>query len=121
MVASEPAPSMLSPNASPTPLVAASPSQVSLSVPHREKHRPYCLTLIPGLGIAVTAVAVMTLVALIFLIRRKSRELGDSDIVDKASSKAFTQPPRKFLEGTILLTFIYPKRNLVTFSLHGVV
>ncbi|GFS40016.1 protein kinase superfamily protein [Actinidia rufa] len=97
--ASEPAPSMLSPNASPTPLVAASPSQVSLSVPLREKHRPYRLTLIPGLGIAVTAAAVMTLVALIFLIRRKSRELGDSDIVDKASSKAFTQPPRKFPEG----------------------
>ncbi|PSS02705.1 Receptor-like protein kinase [Actinidia chinensis var. chinensis] len=97
--ASEPAPSMLSPNASPTPLVAASPSQVSLSVPPREKHRPYRLTLIPGLGIAVSAAAVMTLVALIFLIRRKSRELGDSDIVDKASSKTFTQPPRKFPEG----------------------
>ncbi|XP_057464590.1 probable receptor-like protein kinase At1g49730 isoform X2 [Actinidia eriantha] len=95
-----PAPSMLSPNASPTPLVAASPSQVSSSVPLREKHRPYRLTLIPGLGIAVTAAAVMTLVALIFLIRRKSRELGDSDIIDKASSKAFTQPPRKFPEGS---------------------
>ncbi|XP_057488138.1 probable receptor-like protein kinase At1g49730 isoform X1 [Actinidia eriantha] len=97
--ASEPAPSMISPNASPTPLVAASPRQLSLNVPLREKHYPYRLTLIPGLGIAVTAVAVMMLVALIFLIRRKSRELGDSDIVDKASSKAFTQPPRKFLEG----------------------
>ncbi|KAK7836663.1 putative receptor-like protein kinase [Quercus suber] len=59
------------------------------------------LTLIPGIGLAVTATAVMMLVVLVFLIRRKSRELEDSEKLDKTSSKAFppSWPVRKFQEG----------------------
>lgn len=58
----------------------------------------------PGLGIAVTVVAVMMLVVLLFLIRRKKRELEFSDTIDKSSSKAFGQLPRRFPEGRILIT-----------------
>ncbi|KAL7206511.1 hypothetical protein ACSBR2_019263 [Camellia fascicularis] len=97
--ASEPSPSLLSPEASPSPLVAASPGQLSLSPRLNETHHLFHLTLLPCLGIAVTAVAVMSLVVLIFLIRRKRRELEDSETIDKSSSKGYTQPPRKFLEG----------------------
>ncbi|KAG5526460.1 hypothetical protein RHGRI_032659 [Rhododendron griersonianum] len=99
MTPSDQTPSLSSPQASPSPLVASSPSQVSLTVPLKQKHHVYHLTLIPGLGIAVTAVAVMMLVVLIFLIQRKSRELENSDAIDKASSKAFSQLPRRFQGG----------------------
>ncbi|XAR59442.1 Non-specific serine/threonine protein kinase [Bertholletia excelsa] len=54
-----------------------------------------------GVGIAVIAITVVILGILIFLIHRKSRELDDSEITDKASSKAFSQPPRKFPEGPL--------------------
>ncbi|KAL6964018.1 hypothetical protein U1Q18_035025 [Sarracenia purpurea var. burkii] len=96
MLASGLSPSSLSPEASPSPLVSASPCQLSSTVP--QKHHPYRLTLIPGLGIAVTAVAVMMLAVLIYLTRRKSRELEDSETIDKASSKSFTHLPRRFPE-----------------------
>ncbi|XP_059647801.1 probable receptor-like protein kinase At1g49730 isoform X2 [Cornus florida] len=95
----EPPPALLSPKASPSPLVADSPSQLTLSAPLSKSHHHYHLTLIPVIGIAVTAVAVMMLVVLIFLIHRKSRELEGSETIDKSSSKAFPQPSRKFQEG----------------------
>lgn len=97
-------PSTFSPEASPTPVIAASPSQRSMSVPFRENHHHYRLSLVPGVGIAVTVVALMMLVVLIFLIRRKSRELEDSDNTDKRS-KAFSRPSRKFQEGNIPISF----------------
>ncbi|CAB4290507.1 unnamed protein product [Prunus armeniaca] len=53
---SEPS-SSSTPKASPSPLVASSPSQHSLGLPLNEKHHSYHLTMVPGIGIAVTAVA----------------------------------------------------------------
>ncbi|KDP32267.1 hypothetical protein JCGZ_14788 [Jatropha curcas] len=98
---SEPSPSGISPEASPSPLVAASPSQLMLGVTLNESHHPYHLTLIPGIGVAVTVVAVMMLIVLMVLIRRKRKELEESENIDGTSSKAF--PPsrtmRKFQEG----------------------
>ncbi|KAA8536205.1 hypothetical protein F0562_028683 [Nyssa sinensis] len=96
---SEPSPSLLSPEASPSPLAAASPNQLSLGVLLNKNYHPYHLKLIHGVGIAVIAAAIMMLVVLIFLIRRKNRELEDSETIDKMSSKAFPQPTRKFQEG----------------------
>ncbi|KAL9417858.1 hypothetical protein AB3S75_040783 [Citrus x aurantiifolia] len=98
---SEPSSSMLAPKASPSPLVAVSPSQHMLAVPQNENHHPYHLTLIPGIGIAVTALAVILLMVLIILIRRKSRELEDPENLDKTSLKPFPPPRslRKFQEG----------------------
>lgn len=91
---SELSPSSLTPEVSPSPVVAASPN----------KRHPYRLTLIPGVGLAVTAAAVLTLVVLIFLIRRKSRELEDTGNIDKTSSKTFPPPWHvwKFQEGMTL-------------------
>ncbi|WRX13607.1 Protein kinase domain - like 10 [Theobroma cacao] len=97
----ESSPSLPAPKASPSPLVAASPSQLMLGVPPKQKHHNYHLTLIPGVGIAVTVAAVMMLIILVVLIRRKSRELEDSESMDKNSSKLFSspRPMRKFQEG----------------------
>lgn len=114
MFALDRSPSLSSPLASPSPLVASSPSQLSLTVPLKQKHHAYHLTLIPGLGIAVTVVAVMVLVVLAFLIRWKRRELENSDTIDKASSKAFGQLPRRFQGGRIFFTC-----HMVSIYRHG--
>ncbi|MCD7456320.1 hypothetical protein HAX54_031273 [Datura stramonium] len=90
-----PSPSQLSPEVSPSPPVAASPTQFSSSTPDKENHHPYHLTLVPVVGIVVTVVAVLMLLILIVLIWRKSKQLEDSD---KISSKSFTQPPKRFQE-----------------------
>ncbi|KAF2321123.1 hypothetical protein GH714_034156 [Hevea brasiliensis] len=60
------------PGASPRPLVADSPSQVVLGVTLNDNHHPFHLTLIPGVGIAVTVIAVTMLIVLV-LIRRKHK------------------------------------------------
>ncbi|XVE93383.1 hypothetical protein REPUB_Repub01dG0187100 [Reevesia pubescens] len=86
----------------PAPKASPSPSQLILGVPPKQKHHTYHLTLIPGVGIAVTVAALMFLIVLVVLIRRKSRELEDSESMDKNSSKLFPspRPMRKFQEGT---------------------
>lgn len=100
-IVSEPSPSTLSPKASPSPPVASSPGQLSLSVPIKGNHHRNHLSLVPALGIVVTVVATMMLVVLIFLIRGKSRELKDADITDK-NTRTFPQPTRKYQEGILL-------------------
>ncbi|GMY06062.1 probable receptor-like protein kinase At1g49730 [Fagus crenata] len=121
----EPSPSSLTPEASPSPLVAASPKQLTWGTPLTKNHHPYHLTLIPGIGLAVTAVAVMMLVVLVFLIRRKSRELGDSENIDKTSSKAFppSWPVRKFQEGpsSMFRKFSYKEIKKATGSFNTII
>ncbi|GMI78777.1 hypothetical protein like AT3G19300 [Hibiscus trionum] len=99
---SESSPSPPAPKVSPSPLVAASPTQLVLGVPQKQNRHTYHLTIIPGIGIAVTVAAVMMLMVLVVLIRRKKRELEDSESTDKNSSKLFPspRPMRKFHEGT---------------------
>ncbi|XP_015871518.2 probable receptor-like protein kinase At1g49730 isoform X2 [Ziziphus jujuba] len=99
---SEPAPSLITPEASPSPLIAASPSHNLSALPLNQNHHSYHLTLIPAVGIGVTVVAVIMLVVLVILIRKKSRELGDCENIDKTSSKTFppSRPARKFQEGS---------------------
>ncbi|KAL3515287.1 hypothetical protein ACH5RR_022189 [Cinchona calisaya] len=92
-------PSLLSPQVSPSPPFAASPSQLSLTAPLKEKGHPYHLTLLPGVGIAITIMALVMLAVLIFLIRRKNKELESSDTVDKMYLKIFRHPTRKLQEG----------------------
>ncbi|QCD83247.1 chitin elicitor receptor kinase 1 [Vigna unguiculata] len=97
----ESTPSLPAPKASPSPPVSDGPSQPLLSAPLKGKHHSYRLTLVPGIAIAVTAVAVITLIVLIVLIRQKSRELDKSDNFGKPCSK--TLPPCttwKFQEGS---------------------
>ncbi|XP_059448527.1 probable receptor-like protein kinase At1g49730 [Corylus avellana] len=120
---SEPAPS-LQPVASPSPLVAESPHQLMLGIASTKNHHRYHLTLIPGVGIAVTAVAVMMLVVLVFLIRRKNRELEDSENMDKTSSKAFPpRPVRKFQEvpSSMFRKFTYKEIKKATDNFNTVI
>ncbi|KAK9266196.1 hypothetical protein L1049_012529 [Liquidambar formosana] len=119
-----PSPSSLTPRASPTPLVAASPSQLVLDMPLNNKHHPFHLTLIPVVGIAVTGVAVMMLLVLIFLIRRKNRELKDFEDTDKTSSKAIPpRPIRKFQEGSssMFRKFSYKETKKATDNFNTVI
>ncbi|KAK9044305.1 hypothetical protein V6N11_072616 [Hibiscus sabdariffa] len=110
------------PKASPSPLVAATPTQLILGVPPSQKHHEYRLTSILGIGIAVTVAAVMVLIVLVVLIRKKSRELEDSDSTDKNSSKLFPthRPVQKFQEGSLSMFQKYSyketKRATCSFS-----
>lgn len=106
MIISESSPSLVAPETSPSPLVAASPSQLMIGGTQNGQnrtHHSYHLTLIPGIGIAVTATAFMMLIVLVVLICRKSRELEYSGNTDKPSMKSFPPPQsiRKFQEGLI--------------------
>lgn len=107
MLVSDSAPSLITPEASPSPLIAASPSHNLSALPVYQNHHSYHLTLIPGVGIGVTVVAVIMLVVLVILIRRKSRELDDCENIDKTSSKKFPPPRsvRKFQEGMVLALY----------------
>ncbi|KAK9988403.1 hypothetical protein SO802_028642 [Lithocarpus litseifolius] len=120
-----PSPPSHTPEASPSPLVAASPNPLMLGTPLTKNHHHYRLMLIPGIGLAVTAAAVMMLVVLVFLIRRKSRELEGSEKLDKTSSKAF--PPswavRKFQEGpsSMFRKFSYKEIKKATGSFNTII
>lgn len=120
---SEPPPSLVTPEASPSPFIASSPGQHLLGMPLGEKQHTYHLTIIPALGVAVTTVAVIMLVVLIFLIRRKSRELNDSEDTDKTSSKAFPpQPIRKFQEGpSMFRKFSYKETKKATDNFNTII
>ncbi|KAK1423828.1 hypothetical protein QVD17_19137 [Tagetes erecta] len=90
-------PLAFSPESSPNPFVAAGPSQLSLTV-SEIRHRPYHLSLVPAVGIAITAVAAIMLVLMVFLIRRKSKELEGRVITDKTLMETISQPAKKFPE-----------------------
>jgi hypothetical protein len=100
---SEPPPSAVIPEAPPNPLTAAGPSQAVLGLPLKANHHPYHLTLVPIIGIAVTAAALVMLIVLIFLIRRKNREIEESENINKTFSRAFPPPrPSRKFQGVIL-------------------
>ncbi|XP_073270900.1 probable receptor-like protein kinase At1g49730 [Primulina huaijiensis] len=90
---------LLPPQASPTPPIAASPTQLSLIAPFKEKVRPYHMTLVPAIGIAVTILAMAMLVVFVILIRRKSKELESTDMNDKTSPKAIHPSSKKIRDG----------------------
>ncbi|PWA50574.1 concanavalin A-like lectin/glucanase domain, Serine/threonine-protein kinase pim-1/2/3 [Artemisia annua] len=84
-------PPAFSPESSPSPFAADGPSQLSLIVPDI-RHYSYHLSLVSGLGIAITAVTAMMV--------KKKRELDGHDITsDETSMKAISQPAKKFQEG----------------------
>ncbi|KAJ6716610.1 hypothetical protein OIU74_009196 [Salix koriyanagi] len=124
-IPSEPPPSADTPEAPPTPLTAAGPSQVMLGLPLKATHRPYHLTLIPIVGIAITTVAFVMLIVLIVLIRRKSRELDESENIDKTFSRAIPppRPTRKFQEGpaSMLRKFSYKETMKATDNFNTII
>ncbi|CAA0827645.1 Protein kinase superfamily protein [Striga hermonthica] len=96
-------PSSNSTELSASPPVAAGPTQLSLISPVNENRHHYHLTVVPGIGIAVTALAITMVAVLVVLIRRKSRELVDdsdnSDINDETSPKPIALESRKLQDG----------------------
>ncbi|CAM9003201.1 unnamed protein product [Rhodiola kirilowii] len=78
------------PEASPSPVDPANPSQFVVGMPHNKNHH-YRPSVVSSIGIAVTAAAIVLLVVLIFLIRTKKKQLRDNDPTDKAASKVM--PP----------------------------
>ncbi|MQL89823.1 hypothetical protein Taro_022406, partial [Colocasia esculenta] len=79
------------PVASLSPPLAKSPSQHVAAVVVKKSHNPYHLTLIPAVCIGITGMAMLLLVILILLIRRKSRELKGSETPADSRWDAF--PP----------------------------
>ncbi|XVE66819.1 hypothetical protein DITRI_Ditri08aG0110200 [Diplodiscus trichospermus] len=123
---SQSSPSPAAPKTSPSPsLIAASPSQLMFGVPPKQKHHLDHLPLIPSVGIAVTIAAVMMLIVLVVLIRRKSRELKNSESMDRNSSKLFSspRPMRKFQDGTssMLRKYNYKETKKATDNFNTVI
>ncbi|KAJ0969556.1 hypothetical protein J5N97_022433 [Dioscorea zingiberensis] len=97
----EPSPYPQAPAAPPIPVPAQAPIQHLITAPPKEQHKKYSLTLIPGIGIVVIVAAILSLLILIFLIRKKSRELKGADTNMGTSWNAFPPPQvRKCPEGT---------------------
>ncbi|PIA56512.1 hypothetical protein AQUCO_00700689v1 [Aquilegia coerulea] len=92
-------PPLIAPEASPSPLSAASPNQLLPGIGFKKRQHPYRLTLIPAIGIVVTVFSFLVLIIMILLIRKKSKELEDSTIPDGTSWKAFPLPIRNCHEG----------------------
>ncbi|CAH8384183.1 unnamed protein product [Eruca vesicaria subsp. sativa] len=90
---SESVPPVASPGPSPSMVGADGPSKSdTLMSPSESNNNPYHLTLVPTIGIVVTAVSLTMLVVLVILIRRKNRELDESESLDRKSTKTLPSP-----------------------------
>ncbi|XP_021993124.1 probable receptor-like protein kinase At1g49730 isoform X2 [Helianthus annuus] len=113
-------PPNFSPASSPSPSVSVGPSQYSLTIPRTTRHHSYHLSLVPVVGIAVTALATMMLVLMVFLIRRKSKQLKEHEMTtDKTSMERYSQPTKKFQEvyagpSSMLTKFSYKETKKAT-------
>lgn len=105
----------LSPKESPSPVLAATPSQPSLGIsgisPHENHHSYHQLTAITSVGIGVTVISFLLLLVLVFLIRRKSRELDDSENGFKTYRAPSGRSGRRTQDGMI-------KSELITTHYH---
>ncbi|KAJ6936749.1 hypothetical protein NC652_011442 [Populus alba x Populus x berolinensis] len=120
----EPPPSAVIPEAPPNPLTAAGPNQATLGLALKANHHPYHLTLVPVIGIAVTAAALVMLIVLIFLIRRKNREIEESENINKTFSRAFPPPrsTRKFQgPASMLRKFSYKETMKATDNFNTII
>ncbi|KAK9667099.1 hypothetical protein RND81_14G233100 [Saponaria officinalis] len=100
---SEPPPSSSSPKASPTPVVAASPRESSLgisSISQHGNHKSSHLSAITSVGIGVTVTSFMLLLVLVFLIRRKTKELGEPESGFKNLRVPSCRNGKKMQDGT---------------------
>ncbi|KAL9354536.1 hypothetical protein Peur_052506 [Populus x canadensis] len=120
----EPPPSAVIPEAPPNPLTAAGPNQAILGLALKANHHPYHLTLVPIIGIAVTAAALVMLIVLMFLIRRKNREIEESENINKTFSRAFPppRPTRKFQgPASMLRKFSYKETMKATDNFNTII
>lgn len=112
-----------SPPESPSPYIAAGPGQVSISTPKKENHHAYRLTLVPCLGIAIAAMAALMMGVLIILIRKKWKELEDSNDAKQEPFTAFHQPAKKFQDGpcSMFRKFSYKETKKATHNFSTVI
>ncbi|XP_050209373.1 probable receptor-like protein kinase At1g49730 isoform X2 [Mercurialis annua] len=124
-IPAEVSPSTLSPEAPPSSLIAASPSQLVLGVKIDDNQHRYHLTLIPAVGIAVTVISVTMLLVLIILIHKKHKELEESENIDKPSTKTFPppRPIRKLQEGptSMFQKFSYKETKKATNNFNTII
>ncbi|XP_026455876.1 probable receptor-like protein kinase At1g49730 isoform X1 [Papaver somniferum] len=113
-------PPSLPPVISPSQFHASSPSEL----PSKDHRHHYRLTIIPAIGIFITSVAVLLLIVMILLIRKKSRQLEDSEVPDKTSWKAFpTRSFRKLQEGpaSMFRKFSYKETKKATNNFNTII
>lgn len=106
-------PSTPPPESAPHPPIAASPAQFSLNTSLKRNRHPHKLSVVLGIGIAVIVLAITMLAVLVVLIRRKSRELEDSDVNDDLPPKAIALSARKFQDGMLLFLAKVPHFRLM--------
>ncbi|CAH2036268.1 unnamed protein product [Thlaspi arvense] len=91
-IPSESFPPLASPEHSPSTAGVISPSSIDSLLTPGQNNNPYHLTLVPTIGIVVTALALTMLVVLVILIRKKNRELDESESLDRKSTKTLPSP-----------------------------
>ncbi|KFK35983.1 hypothetical protein AALP_AA4G063000 [Arabis alpina] len=91
-IASDSFPPVASPGPSPSIDGAISPNNSDYLLSPTQSNNPYRLTLVPTIGIVVTAIALTMLVVLVILIRKKNRELDESESLDRKSTKTLPSP-----------------------------
>lgn len=89
---SEPSSQPLGPAASPSPSPSQSPHEHLTAVPLKKDDRAHQIKLITGIGIMVIGLAILLLMTLILLIRKKSKELKDEGCPVETSSNAPAYP-----------------------------
>lgn len=91
--ASEQPSQLLGPAISPSPLTSQAPMQQHLfAKPPKEHHHAFKITLVLGIGIIVTGVAILLLIILGLLIRKKGRELKSANTPIATSRSTFPHP-----------------------------
>lgn len=86
-----------------SPASSPIPAHDLFVTPFKEHHHAYQLTLIPGIGIIITGVAVLLLLILIILIQRKNRQLKGSNSPEQSTFYASSsQHVWKNRKGTLI-------------------
>lgn len=86
------------------PYISPSPLSVQVPVVPPKHHRSYKLVLFPAIGALVTGVAILLMIVLIFLIRRKNKELKRLEGNSPQDARSFSCV-KKGQEGKIFLIF----------------
>jgi hypothetical protein len=88
------------------PDISPSPLTVQVPVVPPKHHRGYKLVLFPAIGALVTGVAILLMIVLIFLIRRKNKELKKLEGNNPLDAWSFSCV-KKGQEGNDFLIFFY--------------
>nr|XP_019708203.1 probable receptor-like protein kinase At1g49730 isoform X2 [Elaeis guineensis] len=114
---SEPSFQSPAPATSPSLSPAQAPALQLIGMPLKKHQHTYQHGLIPGIGIMITGLAILLLIILIVLIRKKSRELKRMETHTENLWKASSSPHfRKFQEGasTMFRRFSYKETRKAT-------